>query len=332
MKAAASLHAEPAKSKGKKAVKVHNHLDTFRQVKQPVLTTGTFDGVHIGHRKIISRLREIATQTGGETVLFTFHPHPRTVLFPDDTNLKLLTTQAEKVELLSESGIDHLVVFPFNREFSRLTAIEFVRDVIVNQLHTDRLVIGYDHHFGRNREGSIAELRELAPLYGFGVEEIPPQEVDDVKVSSTKIRHALHTGDVETARNYLGYAYRLTGTVVQGKQLGRQLGFPTANLRVNDPYKLIPADGVYAVTARLGDRQLGGMLNIGKRPTVNAEKSPTSSVEVHLFDFEGDIYEQELRLEFIGRIRDEKKFEGIAELKSRLETDRHLALKILEQA
>lgn len=292
-----------------------------------MVTTGTFDGVHIGHRRIIERMREVARKERGETVLLTFSPHPRTVLFPDDHGLQLLSTTDEKVALLEEAGIDHLIIHPFTREFSRTSSIDFVRNILVERLGTHRLVIGHDHHFGRNREGSFEHLKECGPLYGFEVEEIPAQEVDAVSVSSTKIRTALEKGDVITAAHYLGSDYRLSGHVVEGRQLGRTIGFPTANIRVNDPLKLIPAEGVYAAFAMVDGKKFGAMLNIGYRPTVHEGTART--IEVHLFDFEGDLYGASIELRFRSRIRDEQKFNSVDDLRAQLEKDREQALSML---
>ncbi|MFZ5551726.1 MAG: bifunctional riboflavin kinase/FAD synthetase [Bacteroidota bacterium] len=311
-----------------KKLKVCTHLDSWKNVKNPVITTGTFDGVHLGHKKIISRLKEIAEKNDGETVLFTFSPHPRTVLFPDDTNIKMLNTQSEKIALLEEAGIDHLVIFPFTKEFSRLSAVEYVRDILVNKLHISKLVIGYDHHFGRNREGSIANLKELAPLYGFEVEEIPAQEVDDIKVSSTKIRTALQQGDVYAANTYLGYRYHLSGLVVSGQKVGREIGFPTANIQVMDAQKLIPADGVYAVKVKTKSGFFDGMLNIGLRPTVS-EPEGKRTIEVNIFDFSNELYNEILHIEFINKIRNEVKFDNVEQLRKQLEKDKEQAKKLL---
>lgn len=292
-----------------------------------MVTIGTFDGVHIGHQKIIARLKEVATQHGGETVLITLYPHPRMVLFPDDNDLQLLSTQDEKTDLLSKYGIDHLVVIPFSKEFARLTSLEFVRDILVDKIGVKSLVIGYDHHFGRNREGSIEQLRELAPQFHFEVEEIPAQDIDHVNVSSTKIREALLNGEVETAKQYLGHAYSLQGTVVEGNKLGRTIGYPTANIEIGDKHKLIPADGVYAVHVLVGDERFGGMLNIGYRPTVDGKKRTT---EVNIFDFERDLYGQQLKIEFEARLRNEQKFNGLDALKEQLAQDKVNALAALK--
>jgi riboflavin kinase/FMN adenylyltransferase len=308
-------------------LRIFRSIEAFEGTRNAVVTTGTFDGVHVGHRKIISRMREVAKKVDGETVLLTFDPHPRTVLFPDDHGLLLLTTLDEKIALLEEAGVDNLIIHPFTREFSRITSIDFVRDILVEMLGTYRLVIGYDHHFGRNREGSFEHLVEFGPLYGFEVEEIPALEVQDVSVSSTKIRKALEEGDVATATEYLGAHYRLNGFVVEGNKIGRTLGFPTANIRVENTNKQIPADGVYAVIVVVNGKKLKGMLNIGQRPTVNALQSRT--IEVHIIDYEGDLYGSSIELQFIHRVRNEQKFNGLDELRTQLEKDKVQTLSML---
>jgi riboflavin kinase/FMN adenylyltransferase len=304
-------------------MKVYTNIDDFKDVKNPIVTTGTFDGVHLGHQKIISRLKEVAKEEDGNTVLLTFSPHPRMVLFPDDNELKLLNTLPEKIELLEKYGVDHLIVYPFTKEFSRLTSIEFVRNILVNRIQTKRLVIGYNHHFGRNREGSFEHLKEYGPLYGFEVEEIPAKDIDHIEISSTKIRNALLIGDVKTATTYLGHIYSLTGTVVKGKQLGRTIGYPTANLQVMDTYKLIPGDGVYAVKVKHKNAIYGGMLNIGNNPTVEGKGK---SIEVNIFDFDKQIYGDEATIYFIERLRDEVKFNNLEELKEQLARDKQDAM------
>lgn len=306
-------------------MKVYNHIDEFRTAKNPVVTTGTFDGVHIGHQQIIRRLKETAQKNGGETVLLTFFPHPRMVLFPDYKPL-LLNSQDEKVNLLEKAGIDHLIIHPFNREFSMLSSKEFISNILVDKLHTKKLVIGYDHHFGKNREGSFSHLKEFGPIYGFEVEEIPAKEVENIGVSSTKIRQALQSGNVETAEAFLGYKYQLSGTVVKGRQMGRSIDFPTANLRVNDQYKLIPADGVYAVWVKRGEEKFKGMLNIGMRPTVDGKER---TIEVNILGFDADLYGETLTLEFVKRLRDEVRFDGLEALKTQLQKDRIKTLETL---
>ena len=306
-------------------MKVYNSIDEFKNVNNPVVTTGTFDGVHLGHQKIISRLNDVAINEEGETVLLTFYPHPRMVLFPEDNELKLLSTQPEKIELLGKYGVQHLIIHPFTKEFSRLTSVEFVRNILVNKIKTKKLVIGYNHHFGRNREGSFEHLKEFGPLYGFDVEEIPAQDIEHVEISSTKIRNALQTGDIATATKYMGHQYSLTGIVVGGKKLGRTIGYPTANISVSDTFKLIPADGVYAVNVKHNNKMYGGMLNIGNNPTVEGKGR---SVEVNIFDFANDIYGDEITVYFIERMRDEEKFANLEELKKQLAKDKASALRI----
>ena len=307
-------------------MKVYTQIEDFKNVKNPVVTTGTFDGVHLGHKKIISRLKDVASEEHGETVLLTFYPHPRMVLFPDDNELKLLNTQLEKIQLLENYGIDHLIIYPFTKEFSRLTSVEFVRNVLVNNIHTKRLVIGYNHHFGRNREGSFDHLKEFGPVYGFDVEEIPAKDIDHIEISSTKIRQALQAGEVKVAATFLGHTYSLSGKVVEGRQLGRTIGYPTANIVIEDNFKLIPADGVYAVNVGIRGEMYQGMLNIGNNPTVLGKGR---SIEVNIFDFNQNIYGDDATIYFIERLRDEIKFSGLDALKVALAEDKKNALKIL---
>ena len=297
------------------------------RVLHAVVTTGTFDGVHPGHRTILNRLQQIAGRIGGETVLITFHPHPRTVIQPEFTDLKLLNTPAEKEELLARTGLDHLLIIPFTREFSQITAEEYIREILVNTIGTEKLVIGYDHRFGKGRGGSFRELSELAPEFGFEVEEIPAIEVEGVTVSSSKIRQALQAGEVDAAAELLGYRYPLTGKVIEGDRLGRTLGFPTANLSVSDQLKLIPADGIYAVFAEAGGKTYRAMLHIGPRRTLNA---PEKRIEVNLFDFEGDLYGADVTLRFVKRLRPELKFENLDGLTDQMKMDKLNALQILE--
>ena len=291
------------------------------------MTTGTFDGVHFGHRKIIDRLKQLAQNCDGETVLLTFSPHPRMVLFPDDQDLKLLNTIEEKKHLLEKAGVQHLIVHPFTKEFSRISSINFVRDILFNELKIHKLVIGYNHHFGRNREGTFEHLQEFAPVYGFEVEEIPVQLLDNVGVSSTKIRKALFQGDVETAAEYLGYQYQLSGTVVKGNAIGRTIGFPTANLELGNAKKIIPADGVYSAWVKVDGKSYKGMMNIGKKPTINNQ---ARTLEVHLLEFEQDIYGEAICIEFVNKIRDEIKFTDILKLQQQLLLDKENVKKILE--
>lgn len=303
-------------------MKIYHNIEEFEKVQNAVVTTGTFDGVHVGHLKIINRLCEIAKENNGETVLLTFFPHPRMVLFSDD-ELKLINTKNEKIALLEKAGIDHLIIHPFSREFSRLSSVEFVRDVLVNKIGTRCLVIGYNHHFGRNREGSFQHLKEYGPLYGFEVEEICAEDVHEVEVSSTKIRNALKKGDIKTAKSYLNYYFGLTGIVVKGNHLGHQIGFPTANIKVLDSNKLIPANGVYGVRVKYKEEIYKGMLNIGMRPTIGGVEK---TIEVHIIDFERDLYGEELTIYIYSWIREEQKFEHMDALKLQLEQDKRAVL------
>lgn len=307
-------------------MKIYRSIDEFSGAENVVLTVGTFDGVHIGHQKIIERIQSIAQRLNGETALLTFYPHPRKVLF-EDSDLKLIHTQEEKEQRLEKVGIDHLIVHPFTRDFSRLTALQYVRDLLVQKIGVRALVVGYDHHFGRNREGSFDELREYGEVYGFEVVEIPAQDIDDVSVSSTKIRNALAEGNIAKANKFLGSPFLITGTVVVGQKLGRELGFPTANIRVEEDYKLLPANGVYAAYIYVSGIKYSGMLNIGVRPTVDGK---SRTIEANIFDFDGDVYGHRIQLELMGRIRDEMRFDDLEALKSRLNADRVAAQGMLE--
>ncbi|MBK6884757.1 MAG: bifunctional riboflavin kinase/FAD synthetase [Flavobacteriales bacterium] len=312
-------------------MQVHTDIASFKHVKRPVLTTGTFDGVHRGHRTILERLTDLAEREEGESVLFTFHPHPRMVLFPSDNDLKLLNTQQEKIALLEAAGLDHLLVIPFSRQFSRMHALEYVRDVLVNGIGVHAVVIGYDHRFGRNREGDLRLLHQLGEVFDFQVEEIPAQEVDRVKVSSTKVRDALTEGQVHLANELLGYPYAVSGVVVKGDQLGRTLGYPTANIGGIDPLKLIPGDGVYAVDVELRTGAHQGMLYIGERPTLGGT-APQRKVEVHVFDLDRDLYGETITVRLLERVRGDMRFADLDALKQQLQRDeadvRHRVKKI----
>lgn len=307
-------------------MKVYTNIDDYQNVNNPVATIGTFDGVHVGHQKIIQRLKEIAKQENGEVVLLTFFPHPRMVLQPENRDLRLINTQEEKIELLERAGVDHLIIYPFTKEFSRLTSVEYVRDILVNQLGVKKLVIGYDHHFGRNREGNFELLVELSELYGFDVEEISAQDIEDVNVSSTKVRKALYDGDLETVSKYLGHEFTLTGTVVEGRKMGTDLGYPTANISVPEFYKIIPADGVYAVKVLVQGKEYRGMLNIGLNPTVVEEGQRT--IEVNIFDFDQNIYGEKATLIFVERLRGEEKFEDLEALRQQIAQDKIDTLEV----
>lgn len=309
-------------------MKIYHSLDDFTRLDYAIVTSGTFDGVHLGHQKILARLKEIAGKNNGETVVITFWPHPRFILRPDDSSLKLLNTFEEKADLLKEQGIQHLIRIPFTKEFSQLSSEEFITKILVQTIGTKKLVIGYDHRFGKNREGSFEQLKLNGPAYGFDVEEIPRQDVDHVGVSSTKIRHALDQGDVQTATHLLGRLYSINGRVVKGDKLGRLMGFPTANIEIDTHHKLIPMDGIYAVKVAYAHQVFGGMLYIGNRPTVNGTKR---NIEVNIFNFERDIYGEDLTVHFIELIRNDMKFGDLEALKQQLEKDKEIALHILKR-
>ncbi|MGB0892539.1 MAG: bifunctional riboflavin kinase/FAD synthetase, partial [Flavobacteriaceae bacterium] len=291
-----------------------------------IVTIGTFDGVHIGHQKIIKKLVEEAQTSGKKSVLLTFFPHPRMVL-QKDTSIKLINTIDERAKHLEKLGLDYLIIHPFSKEFSRLTALDFVRDVLVNQLNTSKLISGYDHHFGKNREGNIEQLTEYSHMYEFTVEEIPAQDIDEVSVSSTKVRKALLGGELKTANKYLGYNFSITGKVVNGKQLGGEIGFPTANIDVSEEYKLIPKMGVYVVKSIIDENTVFGMMNIGNRPTVDGDYQ---TIEVHFFDFNQDLYSKELTIELLYFLREEQKFDSINDLTNQLHKDKESSLNYLK--
>ncbi|GAB3898646.1 bifunctional riboflavin kinase/FAD synthetase [Larkinella knui] len=309
-------------------MKIYHGTDTFQPIPNAVVTSGTFDGVHLGHQKILTRLTEIARRgdQAGETVVLTFWPHPRTVVSNDSQGLKLLSTLEEKTELLAAAGVDNLVVIPFTRSFSELSSAEFIEQILVDKIGTKKLVIGYDHHFGRNREGSFEYLQQHAPEYGFEIEEIPRQDVEDVGVSSSKIRTALLDGDLKTATKFLGRPYSLSGTIVKGQQLGRTIGFPTANIQVDDPSKLVPANGIYATEVIYKGEKLGGAMSIGTRPTVGGTYR---TIEVFIFDFNQEIYGEHLTVRFIEYLRPELKYDGLPALVVQMKLDVEKAKTIL---
>jgi len=290
----------------------------IEKIPNAIVTSGTFDGVHIGHQKILNGICEQAKKSEGKSVVLTFWPHPRFIINPNEKGLKLLSTFEEKSRLISESKIDYLIKLDFTKEFSKLTSEQFIKQILIDKIGTQKLVIGYDHHFGKNREGSFEYLKSNTNKFGFEVQEIPRLDVDHIGVSSTKIRNALIQGQVEVANEYLGRPYELTGIVVHGNHLGAQIGFPTANIEVEEEYKLIPSNGVYAVKVTVGDEIYDGMMNIGFRPTVgdNSQK-----IEVNIFDFSGDLYSKSISVSFVKWIRDEKKFDSIADLKNQLVND-----------
>jgi riboflavin kinase / FMN adenylyltransferase len=307
-------------------MRIYYSLDDFSPVPNAVVTSGTFDGVHVGHKKILSRLKEVANKHSGESVVITFWPHPRLVLYPNDTELRLLNTFEEKAELLKQQGVQHLLRIPFTKEFSQLTSEEFITNILVKKIGTRKLVIGYDHHFGKNREGSFEQLKLNGPKYGFDVEEISRQDIEHVAVSSTAIRKAIESADLLTANQLLGQPYSLSGRVIKGDRIGRTLGYPTANIEIDSIHKLIPADGIYAVRVRHSEQQYSGMLYIGNRPTIDGTKKV---IEVNIFNFNKDIYGESLTVEFQAFLRGDLKFNSLEELKQQMHADRVKAVSIL---
>jgi riboflavin kinase / FMN adenylyltransferase len=307
-------------------MKIYHGIEDFKKLDFAVVTIGTFDGVHIGHQKILNSLKDIARENNGETVLITFWPHPRYILNPTDQSLKLLTTFEEKAEILSNYGVDHLIRIPFTAEFSQLTSEEFINVILKEKIGTKILVIGYDHRFGKNREGSFDYLQSNAQKYGFRVEEISRQDIDHIGVSSTKIRKSLEEGQIELAKEFLGREYCINGKVVEGNKLGRKLGFPTANVEVFEKYKLIPSDGTYAVRLLINNTIYKGMLNIGIRPTVDGHHR---AIEVNIFNFNEEIYHKQLTIYFVQKIRNEIKFDNLEALKEQLAKDKEEVKKIL---
>ena len=307
-------------------MKIHHGLDEYKKVKNAVVTVGTFDGVHIGHSRIFKRMVKLAEECDGETVVVTFHPHPRLVIHPDSKNLKFINTQDKKYDLIKKYGIDHLVIIPFTREFASTDAKSFIKDMLFRKIGICQLVVGYDHHFGKNRKGSFDELLSLATELGFEVEQIPVQDIDNIAISSTKIRNALKEGNIKTANTLLGYEYSITGKVVEGNKIGRKIGFPTANTELKDEYKLITAIGVYACRVLWNDKMFLGMGNIGYRPTIS---NSDLTIEVHIFDFDEMIYGETITIFFVDRIRDEVKFKDLEALRMQLVRDRETVKKRL---
>lgn len=306
-------------------MKVIENYKNFSISKKSIVTIGTFDGVHVGHQKIMEQLVATAQENNANSVLLTFFPHPRMVL-QKDNSLKLINTITEKIDILEKTGLDYLIIHPFDKDFSRLTAFDFVRTILVNHLNTAELVIGYDHRFGKNREGNFEQLQEYGHMYDFKVTEIPAQDINQISVSSTKIRNAILNAEIEKANEYLGYSFSLEGTVVSGEKLGNTIGYPTANIDLLESYKLIPKTGAYLIRSFLNGKTVYGMMNIGNRPTVNGVKE---TIEVHFFDLNKDLYGRQLTIELLTFLRDEQKFSSIEELKKQLFLDKEKSLELI---
>jgi len=315
-------------------MQVHYSTEQLPLFRNAVITIGTFDGVHLGHRQIIEKLKATAAAQQGETVIVTFHPHPRKVVSSAILGIRLINTLAERIELFAELGVDHLVVVPFTEVFAHQSALEYVRDFLVNQFHPHTIIIGYDHRFGRDRLGDYRLLEKMAPMYGYQLKEIPKHILEDISISSTNIREAILHNDIERANRLLGYTFYFSGAVVHGDKLGRKLGYPTANLRVKEEDKIIPANGIYAVYAETEDSSAPGgrtrhkgMMSIGFRPTVDGKKRV---IEVNLFDFDREIYDQTLRVFVVKYLRDEIKFDGLDALVKQIDQDKVESLKVLD--
>ncbi len=307
-------------------MKIYNCIKDFEPIDNTIVTIGTFDGVHLGHQAIFNKMKEDAQKVKGYTVVITFYPHPRIVLGLDSEDLRFINTQAKKINRIEEAGIDFLVIIPFNKEFAALSSKEFITDFVVKKVKPIKIVTGFDHHFGKDREGSFELLVEMGEQFGFEVEKINALLVNDVKVSSTRIRNLLESGKIKVANTFLGYEYSITGKVVKGQSIGHGIGFPTANIEVSDEYKLIAAVGVYACRVEFMGKFYKGMSNIGFRPTID---HGDLTIEVHIFDFNQQIYSEEITIYFVDRMRDEHKFGNIDALKDQLTKDREQALKIL---
>ena len=306
-------------------MKIYKGVESFQRLSKAVVTTGTFDGVHLGHAKMLSKLVEIGLENQSETVLMTFFPHPRIVLFPDH-DLKLINDIDENIELFKKYNIDHLIIQNFDKEFSRITSLDYIRDILIKKIGLKNLVIGFNHHFGRNREGSLENLSEYEDIFDFDIHQVDSYSIDKKSISSTKIRNAINLGDVQLANNYLGYSFTFSGIVSKGKGRGKAMGFPTANIILENKNKIIPKFGVYAVNILYNKIRYKGMLNIGMNPTFNNQEP---SIEVHIFDFNKEIYGSKLSVELIDRIRNEKKFNNPDELKNQLAIDKIASLNIL---
>jgi riboflavin kinase/FMN adenylyltransferase len=317
-------------------LKIYKNLSEFNKLDKAIVTIGTFDGVHFGHQKIINQLVQRAKNENGESVILTFFPHPRMIINPGNHDLKMINTINEKAEILEKLGVDHLIITPFTRDFSNQSPYDYIEDILVNQIGTKHITIGYDHRFGKDRTGNLQDLIDCGEDYDFTVEEIKEQDIHDVAVSSTKIRKALLAGDVDLANDYLGYAFSIFGKVIKGDKIGRTIGFPTANIFVEETYKLIPGDGIYAVTIEMNvDGTIGksetykGMAYIGQRPTINGM---TRNIEVNIFDFDREIYGQDIKMNFLSFLRHDVKFTGLETLKIQLQKDKEDTLAFFKQS
>ncbi len=308
-------------------MKVYHDIKDFRKIPNAIVTIGTFDGVHLGHQAVFKQMVDKARQIGGETVVITFFPHPRIVISPNDNRLRLITSQEDKIEHLRRSNIDNLIIINFTKEFSHTSSEDFIKDYVVRYIQPAILVIGYDHHFGINRSGDFDTLSKLGMEFHFAVEKINEQDIEDITISSTKIRSALQQGDIKLANKLLGYSYSTSGIVTHGDSIGRTLGFPTANISIKPEYQLIEKTGVYATIAKVDGKDYPSMTYIGRRPTIS-NGLPTST-ETYIMDFDGDLYGKEIRVTFVDRVRDEMTFDNLERLKSQIQEDKANIIRIL---
>ena len=308
--------------------KVYRQIEDVKLTNNTILTIGTFDGVHLGHKKILNQLLQKKQETGFETFVFTFDPHPRKVLFPEQTDLKLITETEEKINLLNQSGIDHVLLYPFNKNFSEISPEDYISNLLIEKLKAKFIIVGYDHRFGKNREGNLELLLSFSEKYNYEVIEISAEDINSINISSTQIRKAIEAGDIIKANQFLGYDFFVTGKVTEGKKLGRTIGFPTANIVLGSADKIIPKQGVYAVVATIKNGTFNGMLNLGINPTVSSNNQ--LKMEVHLFDFNEEIYNETIKIEFKERIRDEKKFADLSQLKEQLKLDKEKIIEVLK--
>lgn len=308
-------------------MKKYPSASAYKNDRQSIVTIGTFDGVHIGHKAILKRLVETAKKENLDSVVLTFFPHPRMVL-QQKSDIKLINTISERTQLLENTGLEHLVIHPFTHAFSRLTALEYVRDILVNSLKAKKIIIGYDHRFGRNRNADIDDLKEFGKTYNFEVEEISAKELDDVAISSTKIRKALNEGDIDTANSYLGYHFMISGEVIKGKAIGRTIQYPTANLKLKESYKLVPKNGVYVVQSLIEGKRIFGITSIGTNPTVGGKEK---TIETHFLNFNEDLYGKEITIEFLKFIRDEETFDTVEILRQEIIKDEKFAKQYLQE-
>ena len=308
-------------------MKIYKSIDKYNESKSSVVTIGTFDGIHKGHQKIFNKVINVSKQSNLSSVVLTFFPHPRIIL-NNYNEIKMIDTLDEKIEHLEKIGIDNLIIHPFDKKFSLLSADQFIKEYLVEKLKLKHIIIGYDHRFGKGRDASVSDLKEYSSEFNFIVDEIDAQEIEKIAISSTKIRNSVNQGDLETTKKYLGRFFSLTGKVIKGDGLGKQIDYPTANLLIEEDYKIIPKDGVYYIRTRIDNKLYNGMMNIGHRPTIG---NKAKSIEVNLFNFDRDIYDKIISIDVVVKIRDEKKFMSIEALKTQLSKDEEHCLKLINK-